>query len=235
LVLILFCKGGTTMNNQTWLLYLGWSLAAGVAAFSISLRFSGWQRLSRRRYGIPYIGLSGLFLYAFAVWSEVDLNRLFLNNWYWGLAAALLLGAWMVKNILSQPASTRTTGFTLLFDLLWLGMAYGLMDALLLSVLPVLATWQAFALLGWTSIWLGKIIVGLLAVAASIAVTVAYHLGYTEYRGGKVFGPVIGNTTMTLGCLLTGNPLASILSHIIMRIAGVLRGPASVIQFPPHY
>jgi len=134
---------------------------------------------------MPYVGLSGLFLYAFAVGSEVDF--------------------------------------------------YGLTDALLLSVLPVLATWQAFALLGWTSIWLGKIIVGLLAVAASIAVTVAYHLGYAEYRPGKVFRTVIGNTTMTLGYLLTGNPLASILSHIIMHIAGVLRGPASVIQLPPHY
>lgn len=221
------------MNKQTWLLYLGWSLAAGVVGFSISLFFSGWLHLSRRLYVIPYVGLSGLFLYAFAVWSEVDFTRLLLDNRFLGLATGILLGAWMVKNTLSQPASTRTTGFTLLFDLLWLGVTYGLMDALVLSALPVLATWQAFALLGWTSTWLGKIIGGLLAVAASIAV--AYHLGYTEYRSGKVFGSVIGNTTMTLGYLLTGNPLASILSHIIMHIEGVLRGPASVVQLPPHY
>ncbi len=223
------------MNDQTWLLYLGWNLGAGVVGFSISFFFSGWRRLSRRLYMIPYIGLSGLFLYAFTSWSNVDFTRLLLNNWHWGFAAAMLLGVWMVKNILSQPASKRTTGFTLLFDLLWLGVAYGLTDALLLSVLPVLATWQAFALLGWTSTWLGKIIVGLLTVIASIAVTVVYHLGYTEYREGKVIGPVIGNTAMTLGYVLTGNPLAAILSHIIMHIAGVLRGPASVIQLPPHY
>jgi hypothetical protein len=48
-------------------------------------------------------------------------------------------------------------------------------------------------------------------------------------------GPVIGNTATTLGYLLTNNPLAAIFSHIAMHIAGVLHGPASVIQLPPHY
>jgi hypothetical protein len=223
------------MNSQSWFLYLGWSLAPWILGFSISLLFSGWLHLTRRLYVLSYMGLSGLFLYAFTVWSEVDFERLFLNNWQWGLTMSSLLGALMVKNILSQPASMRSTGFTPLFELLWLGVIYGLTDALLLSVLPVLATWQAFALLGWTSTWLGKILVGLLALSTSAAVTVAYHLGYVEYRHGKVIGPVIGNTTMTLGYLLTGNPLAAILSHIIMHIAGVLHGPASVIQLPPHY
>ena len=40
---------------------------------------------------------------------------------------------------------------------------------------------------------------------------------------------------MTLGYLLTNNPLTAILSHIAMHIAGVLHGPASVMQLPPHY
>ena len=31
------------------------------------------------------------------------------------------------------------------------------------------------------------------------------------------------------------NPLTAILSHIAMHVAGVLHGPASVIQLPPHY
>jgi hypothetical protein len=40
---------------------------------------------------------------------------------------------------------------------------------------------------------------------------------------------------MTLGYLLTTNPLAAMLSHIAMHIAGVFHGPASVTQLPPHY
>jgi hypothetical protein len=109
------------------------------------------------------------------------------------------------------------------------------MDALLLTVLPVLATWQAFTLLNWTTNWPGKVLVGIMAVLASVLVTVAYHLGYPEYRETGLFGPVIGNTAMTLGYLITNNPLAAIFSHIAMHIAAVLHGPVSVIQLPPHY
>ena len=116
-----------------------------------------------------------------------------------------------------------------------MGIAYGLTDALLLSILPVFATWQAFTLLNWTITLPGKILVGAIAMLVSILVTVAYHFGYREYRGKGIRGPVIGNTAMTLGYLLTNNPLAAILSHIAMHIAGVMRGPASVTQLPPHY
>jgi hypothetical protein len=111
-----------------------------------------------------------------------------------------------------------------------------LVDALLLSVLPVLATWQAFSVLGWTNHWPGKIAVGALAFVASLLVTICYHLGYPEYRvPGGVVGPTIGNGVMTLGYLLTTNPITAIFSHIAMHIAGVLHGPASVMQLPPHY
>jgi hypothetical protein len=102
-------------------------------------------------------------------------------------------------------------------------------------VLPVFATWQAFTLLNWTATWPGKILVGIIAMLASLLVTIAYHVGYPECRGDGMRGPVIGNTTMTLGYLLTSNPLAAILSHIAMHIAAVMHGPASVVQLPPHY
>jgi hypothetical protein len=110
------------------------------------------------------------------------------------------------------------------------------MDALLLSVVPMLAAWQAFSLLGWTASWPGKLLVGVIALLLSLFVTVCYHLGFSEYRRrGGIAGPAIGNSVMSLGYLLTNNPLSAILSHIAMHVAGVLRGPASVMQLPPHY
>ena len=62
------------------------------------------------------------------------------------------------------------------------GIVYGGLDALFLSVLPVLATWQAFSAIGWTHNLGGKIVVGAIALIASLLVTIAYHLGYPEYR-----------------------------------------------------
>jgi hypothetical protein len=220
----------------TWWGYLLWILAAALLSFAIAVVFAGLLRLPRRIYLIPYVALVGLFLYAFLSWSGLSLMELFRQNWVWGVVGAVLVGAFLVRNIFSQPASTRATGLPLAFDLLWSGVVYGLIDALLLSVLPVLAIWQAFSILGWTSHWLGVIAVGVLAFIASLFVTVCYHLGYPEYRIPKgVFGPTLGNGIMTLGYLLTNNPITAIFSHMAMHIAGVLRGPASVMQLPPHY
>jgi len=221
--------------NYIWYTYLGWIAAAALLGFAISVVFARILRLPRSIYLIPYIGFSNLFVYAYVRWSGLSIGDLIRHNWVWGLVGAVLFAAFTVKNVLSQPASSRAEGFTLAFDLLWSGVIYGLMDALLLSVLPVLATWQAFTLLNWTANWPGKILVGVIAVFASLLVTAAYHLGSPEYRGKGLLGPVIGNTTMTLGYLLTNNPLTAVLSHIAMHVAGVLRGPASVVQLPPHY
>ena len=220
---------------RTWYMYLGWVLAAGVLGFALSMIFSSILRLPRNLYLIPYIGFATLFLYAYVRWSGLSIRDLLVRNWVWGLVGAVLLALFTVRNILSQPVSPHSTGLSLVFDLLWSGVAYGLTDALLLTVLPVLATWQAFSALNWTGNLPGKILVGVIAIVASFLVTISYHFGYLEYRGAGMAGPLIGNTTMTLGYLLTNNPLAAILSHIAMHIAGVLHGPASVMQLPPHY
>ena len=221
--------------NKAWYAYLAWIVAAALLGFAISFIFAGVLRLPRSLYLVPYIAFSSLFIYIFVRWYGFSIGELIRRNWVWGAVGAILLAVFTIKNILSQPASPRSDGFSLAFDLLWSGVIYGLMDALLLSVLPVLAAWQAFTLLNWTAHWPGKIFVGVLAVFASLFVTIAYHLGYPEYRGAGLFGPAFGNTAMTLGYLITNNPLAAILSHIAMHIAGVLHGPASVIQLPPHY
>lgn len=220
---------------NTWYQYLGWVVAAGVVGFVVSMIFAGVFRLSRNIYLIPYIGFSSSLLYAYIRWSGLSIRELLIHNWIWGLVGALLLALFLIKNVRSQPVSPRSNGLSLVRDLLWSGVAYGLTDALLLSVLPVAATWQAFSLLHWTVTSPGRILVGVLAMLASILVTAAYHLGYPEYRGTRMRGPVIGNSTMTLGYLLTNNPLAAILSHVIMHMTAVLHGPASVTQLPPHY
>jgi hypothetical protein len=112
---------------------------------------------------------------------------------------------------------------------------YGTLDALLLSVMPVLATWRAFSLLGWTAGWPGRLGVGVLCLIAVMFVTAAYHLGYPEFRGPEVTRPVFGVGVSGLAYLLTTNPLAAVVSHVAMHVAAVLQGPETTMQLPPHY
>lgn len=222
--------------QRVWWGHLIWIPAAAALGFAIASIFSGSLRLSRSIFLIPYVILGGLFVFAYWRWSGISVIELVKHNWVWGLAGAALVGAFVVRNVLSQPVSPHTTGLRLAFDLLWSGVVYGGMDALLLSVLPVLATWQAFQSLGWTASLPGKILVGAIALLLSLLVTVCYHLGFAEYRQAPgVVGPSIGNGVMSLGYLLTNNPITAIFSHIGMHIAGVLHGPAAVMQLPPHY
>jgi hypothetical protein len=174
-------------------------------------------------------------LYSYVRWSGIDVMERFRHHWGRGLIGAALVGTFLIWSVLKQPASAHTQGLALAFDLLWLGVVYGLVDGLLLSVLPVLATWQALSLLGWTERWPGRIAAGALALAASLFVTAVYHLGYPEFRGPQIISPMIGVGTMSLAYLISSNPLAAVLSHIAMHIAAVLQGADSVIQLPPHY
>jgi hypothetical protein len=224
------------LAHKVWWRYLLWIPAAALTGFTIAEVFAGLLHLPRSLYLIPYVGLVGLFLYTYLRWSGLSITDLLRQNWIWGVVAAVPLGVFTVGNILSQLASARSEGLHLAFDLLWIGAIYGLVDALLLSVLPVLATRGAFSALGWTKKWPGRILAGAIAFVAGLLVAVGYHLGYPECRvPGALFGPTLGNGAMTLGYVLTNNPIAAILSHMAMHIAGVLHGPASVTQLPPHY
>ncbi|MGE5073348.1 MAG: hypothetical protein ACM3MF_07970 [Anaerolineae bacterium] len=213
-----------------------WILAAALLGFVISALSAGVLRLSRRVFVLVYFALTAPFLYAFFRWSRLDIHGLVQHNWIWGLALAALVGAFLVRNVRAQPRSAAVRGFALVWDVIWLGVVYGTLDALLLSVLPVLATWQAFSGFEWAGSVPGKMMVSVFALIASLVVTVVYHLGYPEYRQRRgVVGPSIGNTVMSLGYVLADNPLSAVFSHIAMHIAGVLHGPASVVQLPPHY
>ncbi len=217
-------------------LNVAWIFAAALLGFAIAAVFAGLLRLPRSIYLAVYLVLVVPFLYAFVRWSNLSIGELVRHNWGWGLLAAVVMGAFVVRNVLTQPVSAHAQGLPLALDIAWLGVVYGALDALFLSVLPVLATWQAFSALGWTGTLVGKIGVGAIALLASLLVTVAYHLGYPEYRAtGGVMGPSIGNGVMSFGYILTNNPIAAVFSHIAMHVAGVLQGPATVLQLPPHY
>lgn len=222
------------MNKKWWAQFL-WVLAAVILGFLVSAVFAGIFQLPRRWFVAVYAFLVSLFLYRYVRWSGVNVWAQVQQRWYWGLVGAAVTGAFIVSNVLSQPASPVPQGLDLIFDLVWLGLVYGLLDALLLSVMPVFAVWQAFSALGWTDSWPKRLVVGGVAVVASLLVTVAYHWGYPEFRGEQIIAPVVGNGVMSLAYLLTTNPLAAVISHIAMHVSAVLHGLNTAVQLPPHY
>jgi hypothetical protein len=220
------------MVTDCWT-YVLWTLAAGVLGLLISAIFAGVFRFRRSVFLVPYVLLVGFFLYNYLHWAHLNVGELIIRNWLWGVIAAIVAGIFMVRNVLSQPSSPRSQALKLFFELLWFGVIYGALDALLLSVFPVLITWQSFPDLGNTIP--GKIGLSLLALVASEFITIAYHVGYPEFRNSSLVLPAIGNGIFTLAYVLSMNPISSVGSHVAMHIATVWRGTAKTVQLPPHY
>ncbi len=215
--------------------YLLWILIAAVAGFGISAIFSGWLKLPRNIYLLVYIPLAGALFAVFFISGDFHVWELITHNWYWGLLGAAVVSFFVIRNVLTQPSSERSRGSALIADILWPGFAYGLIDALLLSVLPVLAVRESFADPLLTGGWSRKVAFGLIALVASLFVTAAYHLGYPEFRNKKLPWVLLGNGLLTLAYILTMNPLAAILPHIGMHITAMVHGRESTGQVPPHY
>jgi hypothetical protein len=222
------------MNIDWWIATL-WIFGASLLGFLISFVFAGRMKFSRNLFLVFYIIMAGFFLAAFFQSTGIDIATTISNNWLWGVLFGLLSSVFLVRHVLSQPATRQHEGMMLAFDIGWTGLIYGLMDALLLNVLPVLAIQAGFAGFNWATTLIGKIGLGALAMLGSLLITLTYHLGYPEFRNKKIVKVLVGNSIMTLAVLLAGNPFGALLSHPAMHVAAVLRGPETTIQLPPHY
>lgn len=226
---------GPLLRHRAWWAHGLWIAGGGMLALAISAFFAGVVQLPRAMFLVPYVGLTLSYLYAYARWSRVNLRRAAVRNWGWGSIGAVVVGIAGVNDVINQPASQAPVGLELIGALLWLGVVYGAVDALLLSVFPILATWQGCSALGWTRNWPGRVLTGILAIVASLLVTAAYHVGYPEYRNAGLVGPIVGNGVATVASLLTMSPIAAVFGHIAMHISAVLQGVETVRQLPPHY
>lgn len=221
--------------TRVWWGHLLFGLGAGVLGFLSAFVFATTLELSRPLFVLCYAVVATPFLVGYFKWTGTHLPRLIRKHWLWGVVGAVVVGAFLVRNVLTQDSSPRPQGISLAGDLLWLGVVYGLLDALMLSVVPVLATWRAFRTLGWTKTWTGKTGVLALALVASLTVTLLYHLGFSEYWGSGIKDPLLGNGIMSLGYIVTANPLTAVLAHIAMHVSAVLHGFTSAVQLPPHF
>ena len=221
-----------------WWSQLIWLLALALTSFLVTWIFADLLRLTQA----PFIGVlaavTGLFLFAYLSWSNADWGEFLNHQWLWGLVGAIAAGLVLIASFMrgrrSQPQmfepAPKPRGLRLVGALLWEGLVYGVAEGLLLSVLPVLISWQALSSLHWTESWYGVVISGVIALAISVAVIAIHHLGYREFRGRKLPFAVAGCLPLSLAYLLTMNPLAAAVGHSILHTGAVLVGT----ELPPH-
>ena len=203
-----------------------------MVGFGSSFIFGDLLTLPVDLYYLVYFGIIIIFFSIYIRNTKLNIKEWFSKRLVWSVLLGLIFGALMVQTVLSRPETERFTGAYLVWLVFWRGLVYGLIDGLLLSSFPWIVTWRAFDVgkkpLG------KKIAFGFLAWLLILVVTTTYHLGYSDFRSGKIIQPNIGNTIISVPTLMSANPVGSPITHAIMHIAAVIHSPRTELFLPPH-
>jgi len=217
----------------------GWQEAiAGYAIVLVAAFVVTWlvtDVLGVRR--TPYIGALALVVLTigswYLAWSGTSFAAITGSNLAWGLCVGLVVAAAVTPLIRRLPEGPRTHGFRRVERFAWEDVVYGIAEALLLAVFPVLMIWQAAAAAGWTDSGKGKIFAGGVAIAGSLLVILVHHLGYAEFRRRaarpKLLGALVTCGLQALAFLVTGTLLAPVIAHVALHAELTLRGA----ELPP--
>jgi hypothetical protein len=210
---------------------VAWIAAAGAVGFAVSAVFSSALRLPRGAFVLVHAVAVGVLAALFfrGTGSPVVLGAR--RRLPVALATGFLLGAALAVGVLGGPGGERPAGVHLATALGWYGIVYGVADAVLLTIIPVLAVGSRWP----PDTAMGKLRWGATAVAGSLLVTALYHAGFAEFQSSALLQPLIGNVVVTAGYLVTGNPTAPLLAHVLMHVAAVFHGMEATVQLPPHY
>jgi hypothetical protein len=221
----------TADTSISWFGSLGWLLVISAAGFLVTWVLTSLLDVRRTPYILALALLTGGLTFGYLSWSDTSLASFATNHWGWGLIGAAVTGTILAALSRRQPGGPRPDGWRLAFALLWEAVVYGTAEGLLLSVLPVLVTWQAFAAHGWTSGTGKPLVAGTAAILTSLAVIVIHHLGYRGFHNPAVLVTVmVVCGLLSLAYLLTASPLAAVVGHIILHAAANLRGT----ELPPY-
>ena len=198
---------------------------------------------------VPYLGVSVLdqrhdvfYLLYFVVTialvagyfraEHVDVAGIFRHRWRWSTGIGVVLAVVLVFNVFNtEDATARPHGAYFVFELLWRGVGYGLIDTLLLTVFPCLL---AYTLLrGRVGGLKGKLRFTALCLPLVIAVTATYRLGYPQYREDGLSRPETGNILISIPTFATANPVGSFVAHVSQHVAAVTHSYESEIFNPP--
>jgi hypothetical protein len=212
-----------------------WLGAGLVLAFAVPLLFADLLAIDRD----VYYGVYAASVFAFfALWLARTAERpraVLTRNWRWGVGLGVVGAALMAAVAFTESSTAHPAGLDFAAAILWRGVVYGAADGVLLSAFPILAVFAAFATRPLREHSRQAVAgIGALALAASLAFTAVYHLGYPDFRGEKLRKPVAGDVVWSAPTLLTLSPLGAPIAHVGLHVTAVVHAYDTDTFLPPH-
>jgi hypothetical protein len=216
---------------DTWAAQLPWFAAALVVGFAVPYLGSSVLELHHDAYLAVYFAAVLGLLGAYAARTHLDVRAAVARQWKLGLVLGLIMGVALVRNVLAGDGSARPDGAYLWFEVAWRGALYGMVDALLLTVLPCLVVLRGMG--GRLGTWRRRAAYVGASLALVVTITAGYHLGYAQYRDDGIRQPETGNALISAPMLLSTNPVGSVLDHAAMHVSAVLHDYETEVRLPP--
>jgi hypothetical protein len=214
-----------------------WAWLAGgfVVAFAVPFLLADLLEINRDvfygLYAVAVLSLIGLWARS----TGYDLVAAVKRRWVWAVGlGAVFAGVMALMAVRTEDATSRPDEFELIGAVLWRGVVYGVSDGLLLSVFPILVVFAALAGSRLNERFAGKVVIGVVALIASLAMTAVYHFGYSDFRSGKVGKPVTGDVLWSVPTLVTLNPVGAPIAHASLHVSAVLHSYDTDTFLPPH-
>jgi hypothetical protein len=214
-----------------------WAWLAGGIAFAFFVPFLLADTVGLNRdlyYGLYGASVLGLF----SLWARgtgYDVMAALERRWLWAVGLGLAVAGLMSLLVLrTEAATTRPDGLELVGAVVWRGLLYGAIDGLLLSSFPILVVFAAMAGSRLNERFRGKVVIAVVAMTASLAMTASYHAGYSDFRSEKIGKPLTGDLVWSLPTLATLNPIGAPIAHAGMHTTAVLHSYETDTYLPPH-
>ena len=218
-------------HPESWSTQLGWFGASAVVGFAVPYLGSSVLDLPHDLYLAVYFASVLALCAAYVSSTGLDLRATLSRHWKLSSVLGLVFGIALVRNVFSEDATPRPDGAYFVFELLWRGGIYGVIDALLLTVLPCLVVYRSLG--GQLATWRRRLVYFGASLALVMTMTAVYHLGYSQYREDGIGAPETGNTIISMPMLLTTNPIGSVVDHAAMHISAVAHDYETEVRLPP--
>lgn len=212
--------------------HLVWLAVGALVGFSVAFLLGDLLTLPVDLYYLLYAASVAALVAVYVRRTRLEPPLWLSRRLAWGLVAGVAGGLVLMRGVLVGPATTQLSGAALWWALLWRGLVYGATDGVLLLAFPWVVVWRA--LRAESGGWRRRLGASVVAWAAILALTTAYHLGYRDFRSRKIAQPNIGSAIAAVPTLITANPLASVVSHVILHGTAVWHAPHTDLYLPPH-
>jgi hypothetical protein len=212
--------------------HLVWFLFVCASAFLVPYLGVSVLDMQHDVFYLVYFAVTIVLLASYVRVEQIDVADVFRRRWLWSLGIGVVLAVILVFNVFNtEDATARPHGAYFIFELLWRGVGYGIIDTLLLTIFPCLVAYKL--LHGHVEGLKGKLRFTALTLPLVLIVTATYHLGYPQYREDGLSRPETGNVLISIPTFATANPVGSVVAHVSQHVAAVTHAYESPIFNPP--